>query len=386
MAIVYDRLTVTNNNNTSAINTNFQRIEEAMAEALGTEGRTPNSMNADIDLNSNDLLNVGTIGATTVTATTTTTDTLNATTIFIDGEELDVDGITGPVGPAGATGANGVGISVGGTTNQVLVKVDGTDYNTTWTDTLTNKTLTSPTVQATNGVALTGTQSLSAANAQSIFDLGVTWNTSGTPTALKLNVTDTASNAASLLADFQVGGSSKLKINKAGDIITSKTGTSTAPHVYAGANSLVIGGNSFAVVTALSEWAFRVQSSTVEIHGNRYLSFSPDSGAGDLRLYRDAAYTLAQRHGTNAQTKRLYFSYTDASNYTRMAFKTATGIHTIETESAGTGEANIDLALTPKGTGAIRFGTHSAIGAETVTGYITIKDAGGTSRKIAVVS
>ena len=36
--------------------------------------------------------------------------------------------------------------------------------------------------------------------------------------------------------------------------------------------------------------------------------------------------------------------------------------------------------------GVINYGTHSAIGAETVTGYITIKDSGGTSRKLAVVS
>jgi hypothetical protein len=34
----------------------------------------------------------------------------------------------------------------------------------------------------------------------------------------------------------------------------------------------------------------------------------------------------------------------------------------------------------------IKFGTRSAIGAETVTGYITITDSGGTSRKLAVVS
>lgn len=36
--------------------------------------------------------------------------------------------------------------------------------------------------------------------------------------------------------------------------------------------------------------------------------------------------------------------------------------------------------------GSIRFGTHSAIGAETVTGFVTITDSGGTSRKLAVVS
>lgn len=49
-------------------------------------------------------------------------------------------------------------------------------------------------------------------------------------------------------------------------------------------------------------------------------------------------------------------------------------------------DANIDIELAPKGSGVVRLGTHSAIAAETVTGYITIKDAGGTTRKLAVVS
>ena len=43
-----------------------------------------------------------------------------------------------------------------------------------------------------------------------------------------------------------------------------------------------------------------------------------------------------------------------------------------------------DLFLNP--TGSVKFGTHAAIGAETVTGYITVKDAAGNSRKLAVVS
>lgn len=54
-----------------------------------------------------------------------------------------------------------------------------------------------------------------------------------------------------------------------------------------------------------------------------------------------------------------------------------TGITVDEVKLLGT---TINLA------GAVKFGTHSAIGAETVTGYITITDSGGTSRKLAVVS
>ena len=60
------------------------------------------------------------------------------------------------------------------------------------------------------------------------LNLAQTWNTTGTPTAIKLNVTDTASNAASLLMDLQVGGSSKIKIDKAGVV------TTTAPVILKG--------------------------------------------------------------------------------------------------------------------------------------------------------
>ncbi len=48
--------------------------------------------------------------------------------------------------------------------------------------------------------------------------------------------------------------------------------------------------------------------------------------------------------------------------------------------------ASADLGLLPGSGGSVKFGTHAAIGAEAVTGYITIKDSGGTSRKLAVVS
>ena len=56
------------------------------------------------------------------------------------------------------------------------------------------------------------------------------------------------------------------------------------------------------------------------------------------------------------------------------------------TAAAAGSDSNIDFAITPKGTGVLRFGTHSALAAETVTGYITIKDSAGNTRKLAVLS
>jgi hypothetical protein len=48
-------------------------------------------------------------------------------------------------------------------------------------------------------------------------------------------------------------------------------------------------------------------------------------------------------------------------------------------------DTNIDLSLTPKGTGVIQFGTYTAT-VTAVAGYILIKDAGGTTRKLAVLT
>lgn len=60
-----------------------------------------------------------------------------------------------------------------------------------------------------------------------IYDMADTWNDAGTTyTGIKLNVTDTASAAASLLMDLQVGGVSKFSVSKAGGVIadTAKVG------------------------------------------------------------------------------------------------------------------------------------------------------------------
>lgn len=52
-----------------------------------------------------------------------------------------------------------------------------------------------------------------------IFDLTDTWNAGGTTfTAIKMNATDTASAAGSLLIDLQVGGVSQFSVTKAGAV------------------------------------------------------------------------------------------------------------------------------------------------------------------------
>ena len=68
--------------------------------------------------------------------------------------------------------------------------------------------------------------------------------------------------------------------------------------------------------------------------------------SGDTFLTRDAANILAQRNSTNAQTFRLYNTYTDASNYERLSidWSTTANTATIVTQNAGTGSAR-NLAI-----------------------------------------
>lgn len=76
--------------------------------------------------------------------------------------------------------------------------------------------------------------SLTGSNASSLLDLSGTWNTSGTPSAIKLNITDTTSNAASTLLSLQTGGGNRLLAYKDGGLhlypqSTRQVGLNIAP-------------------------------------------------------------------------------------------------------------------------------------------------------------
>lgn len=83
--------------------------------------------------------------------------------------------------------------------------------------------------------------------------------------------------------------------------------------------------------------------------------------------------------------EQLIFQQT-ASAVNHFEITNATSTNAPQFGTAGN-DTNIDLAIVPKGSGLVRIGTHSTeIGTGTVTGYITIKDSGGTERKLAVMS
>lgn len=81
-------------------------------------------------------------------------------------------------------------------------------------------------------------------------------------------------------------------------------------------------------------------------------------GASDVVLQHDAANALAQRNSTNAQSFRIYNTYTDASNYERLEIQAASSQFFVSTRGAGTGIGR-DLNIGTEGLGSLILRTSS---------------------------
>lgn len=212
-------------------------------------------------------------------------------------------------------------------------------------------------------------------NNTSAINIIQTWNNASVAFSLiKANVTDTASNASSLLMDLQVGGASKFTVGKGsgsikidGNMLTlynpttlnfnsviKHMGNESLHFVEYGQNTLFLSGVDF--------------TPSVQIPSNKSFGWSSSTGQtqGDLVFYRDGTDTFAQRRGANAQTTRIYGTFTDVSNYERLSISANVAGHYIIGEEGGTGLArslflgsNNTTYMTITGTGNVGIGTTS---------------------------
>ena len=202
---------------------------------------------------------------------------------------------------------------------------------------------------------------------QDVFNMADTWNASGTTfTGIKLNVTDTASAAASLLMDLQVGGVSRFSVTKAG-------AASALNLSLSGASGATIAGGGANAILFATESVYRAayRATYFNLAANMALGFSSDTAFSvgsvtdpDTVLRRDAANTLAQRNGVNAQAFNLYNTYTDASNYERGFMRFVSNTLRIGTEKLGTGAAR-NLEFQVDGTTKMSINTGGAVVANT---------------------
>jgi hypothetical protein len=126
-------------------------------------------------------------------------------------------------------------------------------------------------------------------------------------TGLKVNITDTNSDSASLLVDLQVAAASKFSVSKAG-VLTTGSHIQCNGGQIARADAIAMAGEGFYARAA---------------DGLHWSSDTTWYGTRDIGLWRDAAGTLALRTGTASQTFNFYDTYTSSTDYHRVAIKTA---------------------------------------------------------------
>jgi hypothetical protein len=221
--------------------------------------------------------------------------------------------------------------------------------------------------------------------AQTLDNLTFQWNNVATTfTGIRYDVQDTASAAGSLLMDLRTSNTSRFSVAKNG-----------AASVHSVAVSNING------IDGPAEWRLRVSgniaatlfSNTMSLPSAGKLAWN--GGSPDLELARDEANILAQRRGTNAQTFRIYNTFTDASNYERGKIEWASNVLRIGTEKLGSGTARAlefqtdgTTRLTISDTGAVTLNTtNSTLAFSTVgrfigtTGAIRIQPADGTTSR-----
>jgi hypothetical protein len=169
------------------------------------------------------------------------------------------------------------------------------------------------------GVSLTGSGSTG------ILNLTQTWNTTGSPTAILLNVTNTASGASANLMDLQVGGSSVFNVSKGGitQSIEFRIGLSNRSVLIASDSSnagATTGQNVNLLFCAYAFGGYGFSASSYSSPQRIYTTgdggalrvfngFAPTSGTSTFNLIY-ALGTINQTGGANGITRGLYINPT----------------------------------------------------------------------------
>ncbi len=148
------------------------------------------------------------------------------------------------------------------------------------------------------------------------------WSTAGTGIGV-----NAPSGFTGNLIDAQLNGVSKARIDYTGTIFAGDglSGPTTGVPGIAFNGATGVGfrrtGTVAMIHTASGADIWATGASYIKMRSNGTFDWSSTTdptAASDLSLSRDAANILAQRNGTNAQTFRIYGTYTDASNNERI--------------------------------------------------------------------
>jgi len=327
-----------------------------------------------------------------------------------------------------ASGSSGVNISNGGTVTAITRTAAGSAYTA-----FPNITISAPTTAS--GVQATASVALMIANAATIQSggTGYTLNdvvtlSGGTPSvAATFTVTGVTGGVVTSVSSTNFGTYSVLPSNPVS--VTGGTGTGLTLNVtWAVGTSFTItnagsgyveqptitftpvsggsGATAYATVgsiptirTLASAISFATPSSEVfrivdaNPTAQNYVSLE-SSGSGVVFRSAGASATGTIAFVTKSTGTINFCTNTSSTNVQMSVSNTASAVNYVQVTGATTAskvvaisaqgsDTDVTLSLSPKGAGTIRFGTYTA-GVLTPTGYITITDSGGTSRRLLV--
>jgi len=167
------------------------------------------------------------------------------------------------------------------------------------------------------------------ANGLSALNIAQTWNTTGTPNIVNISLTDTASNIASNVFRYQLGGTTKVTLNKNGtlnlDVASSGVASITVGfdggYSFSGGigfikrDSIIGLGIQYNVASSyINGHIFRGSANYTTTSGNVFLAqnigtFAPTSGTATF-TYQGISGTINQTGGASGITRWLYINPT----------------------------------------------------------------------------
>ena len=218
----------------------------------------------------------------------------------------------------------------GGTIGNSLIYDDGTSVGiglTSSTSRLEINPLENQTALKISNYSVTGS------NNQSALDISGTWNTTGTPTLIKANVTNIASSFSSKLLDLRVGETSQFNVDRIGRAFLS-TGLTLSNTLFLTSLSAGQNGNFISVGTTM------IPTTGAVNFANSSINFTPTSGTATFTAFNFTG-VINQTGGANGITRGLYINptLTSAADWRSIEWSNNTGYGLY-----GVGSANNFLA------------------------------------------
>lgn len=320
----------------------------------------------------NDVLSIsgatGTLG--TITVNTVTAGVITTFTLTAGGAMSAVPSATVPVSFTGGTGTGATfNILYQMSSSGALITNAGSGY------------VEQPTVTFSGGGGSGAAAYATVGAGATVRSIGGTISFS-TPAGEGFRVTDLSTTAANYIQASSSGAGSAVRLSAQGSDSNINLNLSSK-----GTNSVNLTTNNFSqtqmIVSHTASAVNYVQVTGAATGAGPVISAQGSDTNVRLRL----ASKNAEGVQIEASGVRQFFvsAQTSAVNYLQVVGAVASASPSMSAQGSDT---NIDLTLTPKGTGRVQFGTYTATGGSTfsIAGYITIKDAGGTLRNLAVIA